>query len=372
GKFDDIIVEACRIQTPNTDMGFTGRMVNLIDPEHLWFDVKSTQFRIDPEDTKRYTPGLPIPDYTHLGVVTGNVTYKGEPLDFQSTFDVQSTAGNAKGFFDLNLKVPNFKYNTSVEVSGGNIGKVLKDPKLESNINGRFEAVGTGFALGVINSTLKYELKDTKLLDQKIDKSQGVLNIRGYNVEADVTYASGKFEALAKGNVNIRDFNNPIYSMKGQVRNLDISAFTKNSADKSSLTFAFDVNGRGISPEGLEGTYDINLANSYYGNYDFLATPVNLKISTSGTNDYVILTSNLVDFNAKGNFKIAEIGDVIASNIVMLQNEITKKFNLDTLIPLQDVKITQSDMKFDFDLRTKNPEAISKMITTPRGRNART
>lgn len=101
GKFDDIIIEACRIQTPNTDMGFTGRMLNLVDPEHLWFDVKSTQFRIDPEDTKRYTPGLPIPDYTHLGVVTGNVTYKGEPLDFQSTFDMQSTAGNAKGFLTL-------------------------------------------------------------------------------------------------------------------------------------------------------------------------------------------------------------------------------------------------------------------------------
>jgi len=362
GKFDDIIIEACRIQTPNTDMGFTGRMLNLVDPEHLWFDVKSTQFRIDPEDTKRYTPGLPIPDYTHLGVVTGNVTYKGEPLDFQSTFDMQSTAGNAKGFFDLNLKVPNFKYNTSVEVTGGNIGKVLKDPKLESNINGRFEAVGTGFELGVINSTLKYELKDTKLLDQKIDKSQGVLNIRGYNIEADVTYVSGKFEALAKGNVNIRDFNNPIYSMKGQVKNLDISTYTKNSADKSNLTFAFDVNGKGISPEGLEGTYDINLANSYYGNYDFLATPVNLKISTGGTNDYIILTSNLVDFSAKGNFKIAEIGDVIASNIVVLQNEISKKFNLDTLIPVQDVKFAQSDMKFDFDMRTKNPDAISKML----------
>ena len=362
GKFDDIIIEACRIQTPNTDMGFTGRMLNLVDPEHLWFDVKSTQFRIDPEDTKRYTPGLPIPDYTHLGVVTGNVTYKGEPLDFQSTFDMQSTAGNAKGFFDLNLKVPNFKYNTSVEVTGGNIGKVLKDPKLESNINGRFEAVGTGFELSVINSTLKYELKDTKLLDQKIDKSQGVLNIRGYNIEADVTYVSGKFEALAKGNVNIRDFNNPIYSMKGQVKNLDISTYTKNSADKSNLTFAFDVNGKGISPEGLEGTYDINLANSYYGNYDFLATPVNLKISTGGTNDYIILTSNLVDFSAKGNFKIAEIGDVIASNIVVLQNEISKKFNLDTLIPVQDVKFAQSDMKFDFDMRTKNPDAISKML----------
>lgn len=362
GKFDDIIVETCRIETPNTNMGFSGKMVNLIDPENLWFDVKSNEFRIDPVDTKRYTPGLPIPDYTHLGVVTGNVSYKGEPLNFESTFDVQSSVGNAKGFFNLNLTTPNFNYNTSVDVTKGNIGKVIKNPKLESDINGHIEAVGSGFALGVINTTLKYELRDTKLLEQKIDKSQGVLNLRGYNVEMDVQYASGKFDAGVKGQVNIRDFNNPVYSLKGQVKNLDISAFTKNNSDKSSLTFAFDVNGKGISPENIEGTYNINLANSYYGNYDFIATPVDLKISTSGSSDYITLSSNLVDFNAKGNFKIAEIGDVIAGNIVMIQNEISKKFRLDTLLPVQTAKIVTSDMDFTYDLKTKDPDAISKMF----------
>jgi len=362
GKFDDIIVEKCRIETPNTNMGFSGRMVNLIDPEHLWFDVKSNEFRIDPVDTKRYTPGLPIPDYTHVGVVTGNVSYKGEPLDFESTFDVQSSVGNAKGFFNLNLKTANFNYSTSVDVTKGNIGKVIKNPKLESDINGHVEAVGSGFELGAINTTLKYELRDTKLLEQKIDKSQGILNLRGYNVEMDVQYASGKFDAGVKGNVNIRDFNNPVYSLKGQVRNLDISEFTKNSADKSSLTFAFDVNGKGISPEGLEGTYNINLANSYYGNYDFMATPIDLKISTSGANDYITLSSNLVDFNAKGNFKIAEIGEVIAGNVVMIQNEISKKFRLDTLMPVQVTKVVTSDMDFTYELKTKDPEAVSKLF----------
>jgi hypothetical protein len=362
GKFDDIIIEKCRIETPNTNMGFSGRMVNLIEPENLWFDIKSNEFRIDPEDTKRYVPGLPIPDYTHLGVVTGNITYKGEPLDFETTFDVKSTVGNAKGFFSMNLKTPNFDYNTSVEVSNGNIGKVLKDPKLESDINGRFEAKGSGFDLAVINTSLKYELNNTKMFDQRIDKSAGVINLRGYNIEADVSYASGKLDADVKGNINIRDFNNPVYSLKGQVRNLDVSEFTKNADDKSSLSFAFDVNGKGISPEGLEGSYDINLANSYYGNYDFLATPINLKISTSGSNDYITLSSNLVDLSAKGNFKVEEIGDVIASNIIMIQNEISKKFNLDTLLPSKPVNISRSQMDFTYNVRTKDPDAISKMF----------
>ena len=362
GIFDDIQVEALNLKTQNSNFEFAGRMVNLTEPEKLWFDMKGKNLRIDPKDTKIYTPGLEIPDYTHVGAVTGDVTYKGEPLDFESTFDVQSSVGNAKGFFNLNLNTPNFTYNTSVDASGVNIGKLLKDQKLESNINGHVEAKGSGFELANINTTVKYELRDTRIYEQKIDKSAGVVNLRGYNIEADVTYASGRMDADLKGNINIRDFNNPVYNLKGQVRNFDVSAFTKDPADKSSLSFAFDVNGRGISPEGLEGTYNINLANSYYGEYEFIATPIDLKISTSGAEDYITLSSNLIDFNAKGNFKIAEIGDVIASNVTMIQNEISKKFNLDTLFPVKTAQISSSSMDFTYELKTKNPEAISKMF----------
>lgn len=362
GVFDDMIVEKLNMKTQHSNFNFSGRMVNLTEPEKLWFDMKGSNLVIDARDTKIYTPGLPIPDYTHVGAVTGDVTYKGEPLDFETTFDIQSSVGNSKGFFNLNLNTPNFDYSTIVEVSNGNIGKVLKNTELESDINATVEAKGSGFDLAVINASVKYELRDTKIFDQKIDKSAGILNLKGYNIEMDMNYTSGKFAAETKGNVNVRDFNNPIYSMKGNVRNLDISEFTKNASDKSNLTFAFDINGKGISPENLEGAYNINLADSYYGEYDFLATPIDLKISTSGATDHITLTSNLVDFNAKGTFKLAEIGDVIASNIVMIQNEISKKFNLDTLLPSQLTNAVTSDMDFTYEFKTKDSEAISKMF----------
>ncbi|MCC6866597.1 MAG: translocation/assembly module TamB domain-containing protein [Ignavibacteria bacterium] len=362
GTFDDINVESLKLRTANSNFEFAGRMKNLTEPDKLWFDVVARNLKIDPRDTKIYTPGLPIPDYSHVGIVTGDINYKGEPIDFETTFDVQSSAGNAKGFFNLNLKTPNFNYSTSVDISGGNIGKVIKNQKLESNINGHIEAIGSGFALGTANTTLKYAINDTKLLDQKIDKSQGSITLNGYNAETDVQYVSGNFDAIVKGNVNIRDFNNPVYNLKGSVKNLDISQFTKNQKDKSSLTFAFDINGRGISPERLDGTYHINLSNSYYADYNFTATPIDLKISSSGTDNYINLSSNLVDFNAKGTFKIAEIGNVIASNIEMVQNEISKKFNLDTLMPVKSLNISNSDINFTYNFKTKDPKAISKLF----------
>jgi hypothetical protein len=198
----------------------------------------------------------------------------------------------------MNLKTSAISYNTYVETKNVNLGKLLQDPALESDITGKMEADGRGFDLASINTNLKYDIVDTKLFKQKIDKSSGVLNLRGYNVEADVNYVSGKFAAEVKGLVNIRDFNNPVYNMKGKVANLDISQFTKNSEDNSSLTFAFDINGKGLAPENLEGNYNINLSNSFYGKYDFPATPIDLKISTAASNDNITLTSDIIDFKA--------------------------------------------------------------------------
>jgi hypothetical protein len=360
GKFDDILVEKCFLKTKNSNIGFNGRLVNLIAPEKLWLDVKSTEFTIDPNDTKIYTPGLPIPDYSHVGTVYGYVTYRGEPLNFETTFDIQSTCGNAKGFFSLDLNTPNYKYSTNTEFTNGNIGKVLKQKDLESNLNGKIEAYGSGFSLGSINTTLKYELINSKIYEQNINKSSGVINISGYNIEPDISFSSGGLDAAVKGNINIRDFNSPVYSLKGNIRNLDVSQFTKKASDKSNLTFEFDINGKGISLDKLEGEYKINLANSYYGNYDFLATPIDLRISAAGNNNFISLSSNLVDFKAKGNFNIAEISDVIISNIIMIQNEISKKFALDTLLPIANTKVFTNKMDFTYEIITKEPEAISK------------
>jgi len=362
GKFDDILIEKCALKTVNSNLNFSGRMVNLVEPEHLWFDVTANDITLDPEDTKIYIPGLPVQDYSHVGSLKGSLTYKGEPLDFYTTFDVSTSFGSAKGYYSMNLKNSTIAYETSVETKNINVGKLLKDPKLETDITGKIDVNGRGFDLASINTNVKYDIVDSKLFEQKIDKSSGVINLRGYNIDADVNYVSGKLAAEVKGEVNIRDMKNPSYNLKGRVANLDIAQFTKNDEDKSDLSFAFDVNGKGYSPENIEGNYNIKLENSYYGKYDFPATPIDLKISTGGQNDVISITSNLVDFKAQGSFSIVQIGEVIVSNLAMIQNEISKKFNLDTLLPVRNADLVTSNMDFVYEMKTKNSEAITKMF----------
>jgi hypothetical protein len=69
GKFDNIIIEKCALRTANSNLNFTGRMVNLVEPEHLWFDVAANDIKLDPEDSK-----LPVQSsrttIIHMWVVT--------------------------------------------------------------------------------------------------------------------------------------------------------------------------------------------------------------------------------------------------------------------------------------------------------------
>ena len=266
GKFDDLHIDKLVLRTANSDMNFKGKMANLTNPGHLQFDIIADNLTLDGVDTKIYTPGLPIPDYSYLGKVYGSFTYKGEPLNFRTTFDVKSTAGNAKGFYDMNLTVPNFTYNSSVEASNVNIGKIIKDQSLESDINGRIAFAGSGFSPANVNSKITYEINNTKLYGQIIDKSAGTISLRNYNADLNLSYLAKNLNTEVAGTVNYTDIKNPKYNLKGKVNNLNVADFTKNASDNSNLDFTFDINGSGISPDNLQGTYNIQLANSFYGN----------------------------------------------------------------------------------------------------------
>ncbi len=365
GKYDDMLIEKCILKTDGSNLNFTGKMFNLVEPENLAFDVRGENLTLDPSDTKKHLPGLPIPDYSYLGKVTGDLSYKGKPTNFQTTFNISSSAGNAKGSFDLNLTTPNLDYSSYCEASNLNIGKVLRDEKMETQINGRFEVKGSGFSLANINTRVAYEINNTKILGEQIDKSTGKLYLNRYNLEADVTYVSRSLNANVIGNVNIADFKNPKYNLKGSVKGLDVTEFTKDKTDKSNLNFSFNVNGSGYDPNNIQGTFAMDIGNSYYGTFDIPATPLDLKISTTGSSNYLYLTSDIVDFKADGKFRVDQIGSVLLSNIEMILEQAANKFELDTLLQKdfqRKESIVRSDMFVKFEMRTKNPEALNKLL----------
>jgi hypothetical protein len=171
-----------------------------------------------------------------------------------------------------------------------------------------------------------------------------------------------------KGSVNLNNLNDAEYTAKGIVKDFDLSKYTKNSADKSNLNMAFDVKGKGLTLESIEGAFDLDVQKSYYSAYYFPPTAVKMKINNIGSkNGYISVTTDFFDMEAKGLFNLSQIGDVMAYNIAVVADELNRKFNPDST-GFKELAAGYnknfSDFDFEYRFAAKNMEPLVGMFDT--------
>ncbi len=358
GKYGKMNVNKMVLKTPNSYYNFKGRIDNLHDPSKLYFDMTGEDLVIDPADTKDILPGLPIPDYSHVGKVNANVRYVGEPLNFKTNFDVKSAYGNAKGNFDMNLETEAYRYNTKVETSGLNIGAILQNKELESNLNVSAEVNGVGFDPKTMTAKVNYDMVNSRIMDENISKSAGIVDISGSRINGELSAATDNIQTSVKGSVNLNNLNDAEYTAKGTLKNFDLSKYTKNQVDKSSLNLAFDIKGKGLTPEGIEGTYAMDVQESYYNLYHIPPTAVNMKINNLGSkNGHLSVNTNFFDLEANGVFNLSQISGVMMYNIAVVADELKSKLgrdSADTKMLTGDIPKNFSDLDFGYTFTAKN------------------
>ncbi|MBE2256292.1 MAG: hypothetical protein IAE65_08835 [Ignavibacteria bacterium] len=323
GEYDGIIIDKLVLKTDNSTYNFRGKVLNLHNPDKLAFDITGQNLVIDPNDTKIITPGLPIPDYSYLGVVTADyITYKGEPTRFNSEFDIKSSVGNIKGDMFLDVNTPQISYRFDVDATGLNIGKFLKDKTLESNLNLTATASGFGFDYRTMRTNINYDLKNSNILNKQINSSGGQVNLNSGNVELDVFILSPTLNGKVKGTANIRNIDNPSYDLAGDFRNLDISDFTREPSQKSNLTFKFVAKGSGLTPDEIAGNFKIDFSPSSYNTLFIPGINIMADVSSTAGEKTLRLESEVLDLTAKGKFGFTDIGLIISNNLDKLMTEI--------------------------------------------------
>lgn len=331
-KYRNLKIDKLLLKTDNSTYNFAGRIENLHKPEDMKFNIVGRDMILDGADTKEILPGLDIPDYSYLGKVSvPYITYIADLDKFESDFDVRSTAGNANGKVYIDY-ANNMIYRGNVRVENVNIGKIVKDSELESNITGEVIADGRGFDYRTMNTRLNYEIRSTTFFRQNISSSIGQVNLNGGNVQLDVTYNSNAVNAKVKGTANIRNIDNMSYDLVGTSQNLDVSGFTHDNADKSNLNFTFKVKGTGFDPNTMTGQYNFDIGNSRYADFIIPQTPLIASIQQSGNTRDIDVKSNIIDLQASGTFGIASLAEVLGENIQQIVDEYTERFNTKTEI----------------------------------------
>ncbi|MBI5404365.1 MAG: hypothetical protein HY959_13330 [Ignavibacteriae bacterium] len=331
GKYNDINVRNLVIKTGNSNLSVSGKVDNLHDPKKLYLDVNVKKAELDPADTKNHLPGLPIPDYSHIGKVTASFTFKGEPVKFNTEYDIKTSAGDVKGKTYLDLKDRKFEYNADFSTRNLDIGRIIKNDKLKSNINSEIKANGKGFDYRTLVGNIDFDINNSDFYGQRISKTNGTIKANSGNLDLELSYSSNSLTTKVQGMVDVKDISRPKYNVKGNVQSLDISTFTNNKDDKSNLNFVFDMQGEGYNPDEIIGSYNLNFTQS---NFDyFIIPPVQLtaKIEKNGEERHVFLVSDIFDFEARGKFSYLSLPNVIASNFRNISGEFQKEFEKDSL-----------------------------------------
>ncbi|MCE1164454.1 MAG: translocation/assembly module TamB [Bacteroidetes bacterium] len=332
GNYSDFRMDELKVNLPyGTSLDINGSVKNLHDPSKLYFDVDCKNAVLNPNDEREIIPGLPIPDYSHLGVITANFKFKGEPLKFNAEAQVKSSAGNAdvKGFLDITKN--ELVYDAKATTENVDIGRIIKNDKFKSSITGDFMVEGRGVDYRTMVNKITYKLTNTSFFGQRIESSSGKINSNSGLIDLDVNYKSNSGYADVKGNVNVKDPNNMGYDLKGLCKGLDISTFTGNKDDAGSLNFTFDVKGTGTDPDKLLGKMNFNFDRSMLAGYVIPATPLTAEFRIDSARRVVTLTSDFLDLDAQGRFKMLDIPALLSANITKITQQIENNLKNDTM-----------------------------------------
>ncbi len=364
GKYGNMNISALNLQFLNSTINLKGNIQNLQEPDSLYFDVTVSDLNLQPGDVLTILKGVSIPNYSVLGPVRGNIYYRGTVDNFYTEYDLTTGGGNVNGHTNLNLNTET--YNGYVVTQRLNLGKILKNNKLNSNLNISAKFDGSGFALNKMNSSVTYSLNNSSIAGYNVSSSLGDIKTNRNNLDFKVKANSSAGSADVTGKVNISNMKDPIYVLKGKVGNLDISKFTKNASDKSSINTAFDINGRGIDLSNINGKYDFDIQKSNYSQYQIPKTPLNIQINNSGGESSLKVVTDMADINASGTFNFGAVSNSISANVKLFSDAIKNKLNSGTDssgISASGTSHNSGDnFKFNFEINVKDSAKLNETL----------
>lgn len=376
GKYGNLKITQLDLKAENSEININGYLKNLNEPSKLFLDVSVSKCDLNPSDINKILPELDIPDYSQIGSVRGNFTFNGEPLRFDSEFNLISSAGNASGNTYLDLTQNDLVYRTDIALNNLNIGKITKDKTLESNINADLYLQGAGTDYRNLHAKINYEVHNSSILNQKISKSSGRINASAGNYDVDIFYVSNSGAIKCRGNLNIRNPKAINYDIKGNGERLNLSSITGSESNSSNLNFSYDIKGAGINPENVEGKFNFMILPSTYQNYRIPETPLIAEIHNTKNSIFLNIKTDIFDLEARGKISIFSLPEIIAKNLEKITEVVRKGLERDTIgyaeiysgdsysnpYPISVMDYTDNEKNISYNLKIKNILPLRNLI----------
>jgi len=367
GKFN----HKANLRINKTDIFMEGFLLNLHTPEKLYIKANFSNSTVAYKEIDLFLKGLELPSYPELFVEKLNIQYEGEPLKFNATGDGVIDDGEVtfNAFMDMNPDL--IEYDYKFTTNNINLNSTLG---ITSNINSSGKFSGKGFnpsestsqmELFVYNSYMDKYLFDT--LDAKLLTTDKLIDL-------EISSKIDSMQTNISGLLDLAESQNPIYNLKGNFKNLDLTNLTGDSAFASSLNFEFAIDGHSLDINESEGSFQLNFIDSKIGENDFDSVKFRLDVKLDEQMRSVILKSDILDFNLSGEYDLETAYNLFNHQKNKISYSLSNKlleinplaFNPNDIAALSVLRknefIVENDIYLDYDFEFKDFKIVAALL----------
>jgi hypothetical protein len=316
GNMDQFNFESLQFSgLSNTQIDAHGSLSGLSDPKKIGGDFVITRFHSNENDIALFTgqslsnQQVSLPrDFTVTGRINGNAGSLNAKLDV-STSD---------GFIAVNGRFSNLTnpeattYNGVISTANLQIGKILRQQDMIGSLSARASVNGSGLTPNSINTKFSANIASfgyNKYQYHNINLS-GSLRKTVYDVRADIKDPNVDADFVASGNFSAH----PAFKINGMVDSIKTLPLHLTT---EPLVFRGKIDGAASNFEADNPDVNLLITQALFvtsGNRLSMDT-IQLLSGMSDSGNYIKLTSSIVTANITGQYRLADLGNIIQSTI---------------------------------------------------------
>lgn len=357
GVVDDLTIDRLMITgLQATVLNVQGGIKGLPVPEKTMVDLKINKVQTSAKDIMGVAPKGVVPDNIQIPAhMTLNGFVKGGMQAIQTQLALKTTAGNVdlKASLDQRRKGKE-KYSLLADVKELQVGSLIKNDSI-GNLTMRIQADGTSFEPTSANATAvidvaKAEFNGYTYNNLKVDGAveNGKYKVTSVNNDPNLTFDLQADGVWTEQGISL--------NMLGDFKHIDLHKL--HIEDKPAVFSAVvDAKMNNVMPDDLDGQLRLKDVNFISAERAYSLMPIELTATAKEAYREMNLTSQLIDFNIKGEYKLTELGDKIGKTIAHYfdsEGEVEK--------PIKEGEKKEDNQHFTYTINVKDNPIIHKIV----------
>lgn len=372
GFFGDFVINQLSMSFSQTNLEMSGRVQHLHTPQNLYITATVKNSTLHQPDADRLLPKIGIPVMSELTLENFEMNFKGEPINFNSTFSGNIKDGKINGDVKLDLTQTEMIYDGNFKTVNLDLHPIID---IKTNLTSNIKCKGIGVNPQSMNADFYVEVFKSSILEYSFDSLY--LNLEGRNkkIVTNIETLLEKSNFVSENTLDFSDTSNTGFEFLGSFDNLNLAEVFNDSSQESNLSLSYNLSGNDLDLSKTVANLNFEIENSIYQNRTLDYSELDFIIDYDQQNNRNIqLFSEILDLTINGKYDLQELINLASyeSEVIstVMLSKLTKLNPLNiikdsTVINSENLKyddITKSYQKADFTFSFKNSDLTQFLL----------